>query len=215
VFNAATEQDKRFTHLLPIYVFPANQIEVSGFLQKGDSDDTEVRSPYPPARSQVGNFWRCGPPRAKFITESVWDLKQGFERAGCNLAVRAGMLYDVAADALDWFDGVEGKEDVPELGEQWTKDAHAQRGEVVGVWMTSDDSVEESRDERAVKKMVERRGQEFRLFRDEKYYIDEYVLQATSSPHPMHTPYPCINADVRNTGLSTQKLTCIQPRPTF
>ncbi|KAK3044054.1 hypothetical protein LTS18_002295, partial [Coniosporium uncinatum] len=83
------------------------------------------------------------------------------------------MLYDVAADALDWFDGVEGKEHVQEPGEQWTKDAHAQRGEVVGVWMTSDDSVEEARDERAVRKMVERRGQEFRLFRDEKYYVDD------------------------------------------
>ena len=37
-----------YTHFLPIYVFPAQQIEVSGFL----SSDSE-RSPFPEARSNV------------------------------------------------------------------------------------------------------------------------------------------------------------------
>ncbi|KAK5653391.1 hypothetical protein OQA88_8876 [Cercophora sp. LCS_1] len=44
-----------FTHILPIYVFQAHQVEVSGFLVNG------AKSPYPEARSRVGRYWRCGP----------------------------------------------------------------------------------------------------------------------------------------------------------
>ena len=47
-----------FTHLLPVYVFPPNQIEVSGFLSS-PSD----KSPYPEARSEVARVWRTGPHR--------------------------------------------------------------------------------------------------------------------------------------------------------
>ena len=54
----------QFTHVLPLYVFNASQIEVAGF-------STGSRSPYPEARSAVGKFWRCGPHRARFLCESV------------------------------------------------------------------------------------------------------------------------------------------------
>ena len=45
-----SQSKKPFTHLLPVYVFPAQQVEVSGFVADGES------SPYPEARSKVGGF---------------------------------------------------------------------------------------------------------------------------------------------------------------
>lgn len=138
-----------FTHLLPLYVFPAQQIEISGFLKP------EQRSPYPEARSEVGKYWRCGHHRVKFIAESVWDLKKSLEGVGSGLEIRVGMLQDVVAQVLDAF-----------------KDTGA---DVAGVWMTSEPGVEEKREERAVQKELERRGKEFKLVSDEKYFIDEYV----------------------------------------
>jgi hypothetical protein len=41
--------------------------------------------------------------------------------------------------------------------------------------MTSDEGSEEKNDEKLVQAITEERGKEFRLFEDEKYYIDEYV----------------------------------------
>lgn len=54
-----------YTHLLPLYVFSPRQIEVSGFLK-----DKNARSPFPPARSHVGKFWRCGPHRVRQLKQS-------------------------------------------------------------------------------------------------------------------------------------------------
>jgi deoxyribodipyrimidine photo-lyase len=46
IFNALiTEKDHGFTHLLPLYIFPAQQIELSGFIK-----DEDTKSPYPEAR---------------------------------------------------------------------------------------------------------------------------------------------------------------------
>ncbi|CAN8100466.1 unnamed protein product [Discula destructiva] len=61
----ASNNDHGFTHLLPVYVFPAQQIEVSGFIKDGSL------SPYPAAKSKVSKVWRTGPHRAKFITHDV------------------------------------------------------------------------------------------------------------------------------------------------
>ena len=133
----------RFTHVLPLYVFNARQIEVSGFF-------TGSPSPYPEARSQVGKFWRCGPHRARFVCESVWDLKQTLESVHSGLCIRAGNLQDVVQSALD------------SLG-----------AEVMGVWMTADVTPEELEDEASVRAIVEAGGKEFRLFKDDKYFIDE------------------------------------------
>lgn len=136
-----------FTHLLPLYVFPAQQIEVSGFLRPGE------RSPYPEARSQVGKFWRCGHHRVKFLAESVWDVKKSLENIGSGLEIRVGMLQDVVRQVLDGF-----------------KDGDA---EVMGLWMTAEPGVEEKREERAVRKEVERHDKQFKLWADEKYFVDE------------------------------------------
>ena len=140
----------RFTHLLPLYVFPAQQVEVSGFLVPG-----ETRSPFPEARSQVGNFWRCGPHRAKFLGETVWSLKDNLKKNGSDLVLRAGLVADVTKALLK------------ELKEKGT--------EVSAVWMTAEEGVEEKREEREVRKVVQEAGKNFELWADEKYFVDEYV----------------------------------------
>lgn len=137
-----------FTHLLPVYVFAAQQIEVSGFLQS-DSD----RSPFPEARSNTAGFWRCGPYRAKFLAESVWDVKRSLAASGSGLEIRVGLMGQVVKEMLDGFK----KEKV----------------EVAGVWMTEEVGVEEKREERDVRDAAKDAQTEFKLYMDEKYYIDE------------------------------------------
>lgn len=139
-----------FTHVLPVYVFAAQQIEVSGFL----SDSTR-KSPFPEARSELGKFWRCGPFRASFLAESVWDLKNDLEDAGCGLVIRVGMMGQVIQDLLRNFKKREGV------------------GSVSAVWMTSEEGVEEKKEEGDVRLVAESEGAEFRLWLDEKYLIDE------------------------------------------
>ena len=142
-----------FTHLLPLYVFPAQQLEVSGFLTKPDA-----RSPYPEARSLAGGFWRCGPHRARFLAEAVWDVKTGLESIGSGLVLRAGKLGDVVGALLEGFRGG--------------------NAEVVGLWMTEEEGVEEKEEEKEVRRMVEKSSVEFKLWTDEKYFIDEYALSS-------------------------------------
>ncbi|KAI4204939.1 MAG: hypothetical protein LQ350_000791 [Teloschistes chrysophthalmus] len=140
-----------FTHFLPVYVFAAQQIEVSGFVS-GDSE----RSPFPEARSPAGGFWRCGPHRAKFLAESVWDVKKGLEKVGSGLQIRVGMAGQVVKDMLDAF-----------------KRANT---EVAGVWMTDEEGVEEKREERDVRRAADDAKVEFKLWVDEKYYVDDRDL---------------------------------------
>lgn len=153
-----------YTHLLPLYIFPAQQLEVSGFLAS-DSD----RSPFPEARSTTGGFWRCGPHRAKFLAESVWDLKKSLQDVGNGLEIRVGLVGQVLKDVLESYN------------------LDAKQGEVVSVWMTEEEGVEEKREERDVRRVVEGQGKRFRLWTDEKYYIDEYASPLTffkySSPN--------------------------------
>lgn len=147
--SKVTQQSQRpFTHFLPVYVFAAQQIEVSGFL----SPDTE-RSPFPQARSQIGGFWRCGPHRAKFLGESVWDVKKGLIGIGSGLEIRVGMAGQVIKELIDAF-----------------KQANT---EIAGVWMTDEEGMEEKREERDVREVAENAQTEFRLWIDEKYYVDE------------------------------------------
>ncbi|KAI9838952.1 MAG: hypothetical protein M1819_004160 [Sarea resinae] len=155
IFHEIASRQKKsqlsFTHLLPIYVFPAQQIETSGFL----CSDTQ-RSPYPEARSQVGGFWRCGHHRASFLAESIWDLKNALEGIGSGLEVRVGMLGDVVQDLLQAF-----KKD---------------HGDVVGVWMTSEEGVEEKREENEIRMVLDAEGKELQLWKDEKYLVDDRDL---------------------------------------
>lgn len=156
VFHEISQKrDSPYTHLLPLYIFSAQQIEVSGFIPK----DSGKTSPYPEARSAVGSFWRCGSHRAKFLAESVWDLKTTLSEAGSGLEVRVGMVGEVISNVLDAFPA--------------EKDKDVQVG---GIWMTSEEGGEEKREESDVKAACEKAGIEFRLFTDEKYFIDECVI---------------------------------------
>jgi deoxyribodipyrimidine photolyase len=153
-----------FTHLLPVYIFPANQIEVSGFLSS-----PSAQSPYPEARSQVARLWRTGPHRAKFIAEGVWDLKKSLEglECGSGLDLKVGKIGDVVKNILEFYSNKNG--------------GHGATGDVTGIWMTADESPEEKDEERAVKKIADQNSVEFKLWNDEKYYIDEYVIPAVAT----------------------------------
>lgn len=142
------QSQQPYTHILPVYVFAAQQIEVSGFL----TSDSE-KSPFPEARSQAGGFWRCGPHRVKFLAESVWDLKKSLEKAGSGLDIRVGMQGQVVKDLLEGF--------------------KKKKAEIVAVWMTDEEGVEEKREERDVRRAAQDAGTQFKLWTDEKYYVDE------------------------------------------
>jgi deoxyribodipyrimidine photo-lyase len=148
--SLATQKDHGFTHVLPLYVFSAQQLEVSGFIP----EDAKTKSPYPEARSRIANFWRCGPHRAKFLGESVWDLKEGLEKVGSGLCVRVGMVDEVMKLMLDGM----GKNNSVKVG---------------AVWMTSDEGIEEHREERLIKKLCNDSDIAFKTWVDEKYLKDE------------------------------------------
>ena len=137
-----------YTHFLPIYVFAAQQVEVSGFL----SSDSE-RSPYPEARSVTGSFWRCGRHRAEFLAETVWDLKQSLEGLHSGLVIRVGLIRHVVKELLVAF--------------------KKSNTELAGVWMTEEEGVEEKREEGDVRRIAKDANVDFKLWVDEKYYVDE------------------------------------------
>ena len=149
ISKLAQQSQRPFTHLLPIYVFPAQQVEVSGFLSS-----PHEQSPYPKARSPTAGFWRCGPLRAKFLAESVWDLKSDLDQVGSGLMIRVGKVGQVIYNLLEHY---RQQDDV----------------EVHGVWMTAEEGVEEKREESDVRDNVEAAGREFKLWKDEKFFIDE------------------------------------------
>jgi deoxyribodipyrimidine photo-lyase len=153
IFHEAIQRKRDpYTHLLPIYIFPAQQLEVSGFIPK----DSDQKSPYPEARSAVGGFWRCGPHRAKFLCESVWDLKESLEGVGSGLEIRVGMIGEVINKILE---GV-AKESKGEMT-------------VSGLWMAGEEGVEEKSEEKDVRDACAAADVEFRVFTDEKYFVDE------------------------------------------
>ncbi|RFU32596.1 hypothetical protein B7463_g3734, partial [Scytalidium lignicola] len=159
----ATSSDHGFTHLLPVYIFPAQQIEVSGFLVPSeDATAPTSKSPYPEAKSKVGGFWRCGPHRAKFLAESVWDLKSSLEDVGSGLCVRVGMVPDVVSGLVEGFQG--------------SNEDESKRFNVGAVWMTSEEATEEKEEEKCTKEACEGLGVEFKLWRDEKYFVDDRDL---------------------------------------
>ncbi|OAG43469.1 hypothetical protein AYO21_02406 [Fonsecaea monophora] len=152
IHQLSQQVQKAFTHVLPVYVFAAQQVEVSGFVTEPGS-----KSPFPEARSEVGKFWRCGPHRAKFLAESIWDLKSQLEGVGSGLCIRVGILGQVVEDILDQF-------------------RQADEASVSAVWMTEEEGVEEKREERDVRQAAEKFGIGFRLWLDEKYFIDDRDL---------------------------------------
>ncbi len=148
VSRTSQQSQQPYTHFLPVYVFAAQQIEVSGFLSPGAN-----RSPFPEARSNAAGFWRCGPHRATFLAESVWNLKKSLETVQSGLEIRVGMAGKVISELIQGLKN--------------------QNAEIMGVWMTDEEGVEEKREERDVKQAAHAAGAEFKLFTDEKYFVDE------------------------------------------
>ncbi|KIW00720.1 uncharacterized protein PV09_07705 [Verruconis gallopava] len=160
-----------FTHLLPLYVFRSHQIEISGFIPAAKDEESMPKSPYPEARSQVAGFWRCGPHRAKFLAESVWDLKNTLEQKHSGLVIRVGRVTDVLRDIFNHVDNADSS--------SGKKSASSADLQVVGVWMTKDEGYEEKQEEAEVRSLVESSGREYRAFDDEKYYVNDSDLPFT------------------------------------
>lgn len=145
--HLASSPDHGFTHLIPVYVLSAQQIDLSGLIRAGSDN------PHPKPTSQVGNYPRCGPHRAKFLAEAAWDLRESLESLGSGLVIRAGMTADVVT--------------------YLAQDLTGKGFKVAAVWMTSHEGTEEKHDERAVASACRNLDAEYKLWEDEKYLIDE------------------------------------------
>ncbi|KAK1775691.1 cryptochrome DASH [Copromyces sp. CBS 386.78] len=144
---ANPDSNHGFSHLLPVYVFPAQQIDLSGFVPEGSEN------PHPAPKSAVGGYARCGPYRAKFLAESVWDLKTSLQSNGSDLLVRVGTYKDAVKSLVE---GLKAKE-----------------CQVGAVWMTSHEGSEEKSDEKDVASFCASSGIDFKLWDDEKYFIND------------------------------------------
>ncbi|KAJ3477801.1 hypothetical protein NLG97_g8740 [Lecanicillium saksenae] len=154
-----SSSDHGFTHLLPVVVLPPDQVETSGFLKPGES------SPFPPAKSKVGNFWRCGPHRVKFLAEAVWDLKDSLSSRQSNIIVRIGTPADIVRSII---------QHVKSTGQ----------ASVSAVWMTDDVPFEERQQQSDVSAACHGAGVDFTLIPDEKYYIDDRDLDIATPDLP-------------------------------
>ncbi|CAG2014297.1 unnamed protein product [Fusarium graminearum] len=178
ILHHLATSDHGFTHLLPIYILPPHQIETSGFVVEGQ------KSPYPLAKSQVGRFWRCGPLRAKFQAECIWDVKKNFENIGSGMLIRIGKFDDVLKHLI--------------------KSLNEDHQSIDTVWMTEEPSKEELDDQTAVASVCSKEGIGFKLWHDEKYFIDD---RDNGLKDPQDTP------DVFTTYRKTQEPLRERPRP--
>ncbi|KAI1824323.1 cryptochrome [Xylaria intraflava] len=181
--HLSASADHGFTHLLPIHIIPPHQIEVSGFLKNGK------QSPFPEARSEIGRFWRCGLHRARFIAQSLWNLKENLMKLGNDLTIRIGRPGEVLTDLVEGL---------------------RQRQKNVGaVWMISEEGYEEEQDEKSVAEACSTLGIDFQAWTDEKYFIDDRDLQVeTPQDLPdVFTTYRKMNEPLRERPRATK------PRP--
>lgn len=150
IFNAVASE-RGISHLIPLYVFNPSQYELSGLAQLEDNQ----KYPYPEARSRIGKFWRCRPHRAKFLAESLFDLKKSLKAAGSDLLIRAGKPETVISDLVKHLD-------------------HA--GITVdGVWLSRDCASEEEAEERAIAKSLPNHVK-LRVFDDESTLVHRFVV---------------------------------------
>jgi len=147
IHHIATSKELGYAYLLPVYVFPAHQTELSGFIQGG------AENPHPEAKSRVGGYWRCGPHRATFIGQAVWDVKESLEALGSGLVIRVGDIVGAVGDLV--------------------KGLQQNDHSVGAIWMTSHEGTEEHDDQKAVSSLCEETGAQFKIWTDEKYFIDE------------------------------------------
>ncbi|XXH05867.1 hypothetical protein Hte_012308 [Hypoxylon texense] len=151
LYHLASTPDHGFTHILPLHVLLPHQIEVSGFLKEG------TQSPFAEARGEVGRYWRCGPHRAKFIAQSIWNLKENLDKLGSDLTIRIGRYDDVLKTLIGGLRDNDIK--------------------VGGVWTIEEEGFEEKRDEKTITKTCSGLGVDCRVWVDEKYFVDDRDLK--------------------------------------
>jgi len=146
----------RYTKLIPLYVLPPHQMQLSGFLSSPSEE-----YPYVEARSSLGKFWRTGPCRAKFIAEGLWDLKQNLKQQyQSDLIIRVGPAADIVKEWLN---------------------SHELGNEIGGVWMTRDWASEEMNEEKDVEMVVnaarekDKKDVDWKVWDGEEMLIHEYV----------------------------------------
>ncbi|KAI0405539.1 cryptochrome [Xylaria palmicola] len=183
--HLASSADHGFTHLLPVHIIPPYQIEVSGFLKDGES------SPFPEARSEVGRFWRCGPHRARFIAQSLWNLKESLAKLGNDLTIRIGKLSEVLTSLVE------------ELKQHHKK--------VSAVWMIGEEGYEEEREEKSITEACSTLGIDLQVWVDEKYFVDDRDLKLESPQElpDVFTTYRKMNEPLRERPRPTR------PRPPY
>ncbi|CBQ70960.1 related to Deoxyribodipyrimidine photolyase [Sporisorium reilianum SRZ2] len=88
---ASTPFKQPITHVLPVYVWDQRHVEISGFpsLTKATSSGggggaTQL------AKTRALGLWRTGVHRARFVNESVFDLRARLRGVGSDLAMYAG-----------------------------------------------------------------------------------------------------------------------------
>jgi deoxyribodipyrimidine photo-lyase len=91
---------------------------------------------------------------------------EGLE-CGSGLEIRVGIVAEVVSQILDSYSQLDGEEN--------------SRPKITGVWMTDDDGTEEKDEAKAVEKVAAKNDIPFKLWADEKYFIDECVPQHTWS----------------------------------
>jgi deoxyribodipyrimidine photo-lyase len=149
VLTRLSTAEHGFTHLLPVYIFPPDQIEVSGLVKDGKM------SPYPPARYSLSQRWKCGHLRAKFIAESLWNLRANLENLGSGLVMRVGDFGDVLNSIIHHYA------------------ANQQGPQVTAVWMTEDYSPDQQKEEETVSAICNTHDIKFDLLYDVKYFMHE------------------------------------------
>lgn len=140
-----------YTHLLPVYVLPPDQMELSGLVKDGET------FPYSYSLSEVSRIWKCSPHRARFLAESVWDLKSKLEALGSGLIIPAGSFPDVLESIVQHYAD------------------HNDGPQVAAVWLTEGFLPEEVIEQQAMASFCEKVGVRFTPFRDHRWFIDKYV----------------------------------------
>lgn len=82
-------------YLLPVYVFDEREMELSGlpgYQRKG-----------PEARTKEYGFWKTGGFRARFISETVYDLRSRLRSVGSDLLIRFGTPESVIQNLVSAF----------------------------------------------------------------------------------------------------------------
>lgn len=104
-----------YTHLLPVYVLPPDQVETSGLLKNGE------RSPYPRAVSENSGVWKCGLHRVKFLAEAIWDMKERLEELDNGLIIRVGRFYDILESIFKHYSSDKSG---PQISSVWIARGH-------------------------------------------------------------------------------------------